>query len=66
MDRINQIPLLDWFNFPLCKGEVQLALLILSCDHAIHQSAPTLPTREGDYDSAFYWRVKEFESNTYL
>jgi hypothetical protein len=46
MDRIHKIPLLDWFNFPLWKGEVQLALLTLDCDHAIHQSAPALPTRD--------------------
>jgi len=57
---------LNWTNFPLWKGEVQPALLILSCDHAIRKSAPTLPTTEGDYDNAFYWRVKKFESDTYM
>ena len=66
MDSINRISLLDWTNFSLWKGEVELALLILSCDHAIRKSAPTLPTTEGDYDNAFYWRVKEFESDTYM
>jgi hypothetical protein len=64
MDTINRIPLLDWMNFLSWKGEVQLALLILSYDHALCQSVPTLPTTDGDYDSAFYWRVKE--SDTYL
>jgi hypothetical protein len=48
------------------RGGTILALLLLNYDHAIRQSAPTVPTIEGDYDNAFCWRVKEFESNTYL
>lgn len=61
MDRIKEIHLLDWTNFPLWKGKIKLALLILNCNHAICKHAPTLPIGEGDYKSTFYWRVKEFE-----
>jgi hypothetical protein len=54
MGRIKETPLLDWTNFPLWKVEIQLGLLILKCDHAICEHAPTIQIAEGDYDITFY------------